>query len=84
MLRGLFHAAWFVQWTGQFDQRDPGPARPQEHRTDDAGQLHRPIARHDPDAAVAGYTGPRADLEKSLIKSAAEDHSPRRSWWPTS
>jgi nitrite reductase/ring-hydroxylating ferredoxin subunit len=78
VLRGLFHAAWFVQWTGQFDQRDPGPARPQEHRTDDAGQLHRAIARHDPDAAVAavtGYTGPRADLERSLIKSAAEDHS---------
>src|SRR5262249_10076784 len=21
VLRGLFHAAWFVQWTGQFDQR---------------------------------------------------------------
>jgi hypothetical protein len=40
--------------------------------------LHRAIARHDPDAAVAavaGCTGPRADLEKSLIKSAAEDHS---------
>jgi nitrite reductase/ring-hydroxylating ferredoxin subunit len=78
VLRGLFHAAWFVQWTGQFDQRDPGPARPHQHQTDDAGHLHRAIARHDPDAAVAavtGYTGPRAELERSLIKAAAEDHS---------
>ena len=78
VLRGLFHAAWFVQWTGQFDQRDPGPARRHQHQTDDAGQLHRAIARHDPDAAVAavtGYTGPRAELERSLIKAAAEDHS---------
>jgi nitrite reductase/ring-hydroxylating ferredoxin subunit len=78
VLRGLFHAAWFVQWTGQFDQRDPAPARPPGHRTDDAGQLHRAIARKDPEAAVAavaGYSGPRADLERSLIKSAAEDHS---------
>jgi nitrite reductase/ring-hydroxylating ferredoxin subunit len=78
VLRGLFHAAWFVQWTGQFDQRDRAPASPPERRTDDAGQLHRAIARKDPEAAVAavaGYSGPRADLERSLIKSAAEDHS---------
>ncbi len=80
VLRGLFHAAWFVQWTGQFDQRSPGPARgrPRPHPTRDAGELHRAIVRRDPDAAVAladGYTGPRAELERSLIRAAAEDHS---------
>ncbi len=80
VLRGLFHAAWFVQWTGQFDRRDAGPAggRPRPHPTADAGELHRAIVRRDPDAAVAladGYTGPRAELERSLIRAAAEDHS---------
>src|SRR5262249_2713568 len=27
VLRGLFHAAWFVQWTGQFDDPAPGARR---------------------------------------------------------
>jgi nitrite reductase/ring-hydroxylating ferredoxin subunit len=80
VLRGLFHAAWFVQWTGQFDRRDPGPGggRPRPHPTTDAADVHAAIVRRDPDAAVAladGYTGPRAELERSLIRAAAEDHS---------
>jgi hypothetical protein len=80
VLRGLFHAAWFVQWTGQFDECDPGPrpGRPHPHPTGDAAELHRAIGARDPDAAVAlvdGYTGPRAELERSLIQAAAEDHS---------
>jgi nitrite reductase/ring-hydroxylating ferredoxin subunit len=78
VLRGLFHAAWFVQWTGQFDQRGPDRSRPRPHPNQDAAQLHQAIVRRDPDAAVAladGYTGPRADLERSLIQAAAEDHS---------
>jgi len=80
VLRGLFHAAWFVQWTGQFDERNPGPngGRPAAHRTEDAGDVHRAIVRRDPEAAVAlaeGYAGPREELERSLIQAAAEDHS---------
>ena len=78
MLRGLFHAAWFVQWTGQFDVRGAGRARPAPHPGADADQVHRAIAGRDPEAAVAlvdGYTGPRADLERALIQSAAQDHS---------
>jgi hypothetical protein len=80
VLRGLFHAAWFVQWTGQFDERNPGPGRgrPAPHPTQDAAEVHRAIVNRDPDAAVAladGYTGPRAELERSLIRAAAEDHS---------
>ncbi len=79
VLRGLFHAAWFVQWTGQFDTRGPaGPQRPRPHQGTDAEQVRAAITRRDPDAAVAlvdGYTGPRADLERALIQSAAEDNS---------
>jgi hypothetical protein len=80
VLRGLFHAAWFVQWTGQFDNRDPGSdgGRPRPHPTTDAADVHAAIVRRDPDAAVAlvdGYAGPRAELERSLIRAAAEDHS---------
>ncbi|HLX50948.1 MAG TPA: Rieske (2Fe-2S) protein [Streptosporangiaceae bacterium] len=76
VLRGLFHAAWFVQWTGQFDARSP--AQPAARSTQDAAQVHRAIAGRDPDAAVAlvnGYTGPRDELERALIRAAAEDHS---------
>src|SRR5207302_10546512 len=37
VLRGLFHAAWFVQWTGQFDERN-GSGRPAPHATEDAAE----------------------------------------------
>jgi hypothetical protein len=80
VLRGLFHAAWFVQWTGQFDERNPGAngGRPAPHPTEDAGDVHKAIIGRDPEAAVAlvdGFAGPREELERSLIQAAAEDHS---------
>jgi nitrite reductase/ring-hydroxylating ferredoxin subunit len=78
VLRGLFHAAWFVQWTGQFDVRGPGRARPEPHRGEDAARVGQAIAGRDPEAAMAlvdGYDGPREDLERALIQSAAQDHS---------
>jgi len=79
VLRGLFHAAWFVQWTGQFDGREgAGNGRPKPHEHEDAAQVRAAIARRDPDAAMAlvdGFAGPRAELERSLIQAAAEDHS---------
>jgi hypothetical protein len=79
VLRGLAHAAWFVQWTGQFDERNGGTGhrRPAPHPTSDAAEVRRAIVRRDPEAAVAlvdGYGGPRGDLERSLIQAAAEDH----------
>jgi hypothetical protein len=77
VLRGLFHAAWFVQWTGQFDERN-GSGRPAPHPTEDAAEVHRAIVDRDPDGAVAlvdGYQGPREGLERALAKAAAEDHS---------
>ena len=78
VLRGLFHAAWFVQWTGQFDARPAGRGRPAARATQNAADVHRAIVARDPDAAVAlasGYTGPRAGLERALVRAAAEDHS---------
>ena len=80
VLRGLFHAAWFVQWTGQFDTRGvtPESSRPKAHPTSDASQIRQAIVRRDPDAAIAlvdGFAGPREELERSLIQAAAEDHS---------
>jgi nitrite reductase/ring-hydroxylating ferredoxin subunit len=80
VLRGLFHAAWFVQWTGQFDVRGAGSAgdRPAPHQHQEAGEVRRAIAARDPQAAVAlvdGFTGNRSELERAVMQSAAEDHS---------
>ncbi len=80
VLRGLFHAAWFVQWTGQFDHPDvraPGGGQ-ERHVTEDSAQVRQAIVGRDPQAAAAlarGYQGPREELERSLIQAAAEDHS---------
>lgn len=77
VLRGLFHAVWFVQWTGRLDAKDRPPA-PQPHATEDAGDVFDAIAARDPDAAVAavtGYLGPREPLEAAIGRAAAEDHS---------
>jgi nitrite reductase/ring-hydroxylating ferredoxin subunit len=80
VLRGVFHAAWFVQWTGQFDTRNGGAVggKPRPHPTQDASAVHRAIVGRDPEAAAAlvnGYRGPRAELERLLMRAAAEDHS---------
>ena len=77
VLRGLFHAAWFVQWTGRLDARSPGPA-PSPSPTSDADDVFCAIAERDPGKAVAlvnGYDGPREPLERALGRAAAEDHS---------
>ena len=77
VLRGLFHAAWFVQWTGQFDERN-GSGRPSPHETEDADDVYDAIVGRDPDGAVAlvdGYSGPREGLERALARAAVEDHS---------
>jgi hypothetical protein len=75
----LFHAAWFVQWTGQFDTRNTGAGggQPRPHPTQDASAVHLAIVGRDPEAAalVNGFRGPRAELERSLMEAAAEDHS---------
>jgi nitrite reductase/ring-hydroxylating ferredoxin subunit len=78
VLRGVLHAAWFVQWTGQFDAKStdvvPVPAKPGE----DADAVLSAIRKRDPDQAVAlikGYDGPEAPLRTALTQAAAEDNS---------
>ena len=77
VLRGLFHAAWFVQWTGRLDARSPGP-EPPPSATEDADDVFRGIVERDPAKTVAlvnGYEGPREPLERAIGRAAAEDHS---------
>src|SRR5262245_1197524 len=77
VLRGLFHAAWFVNWTGRLDVRG-GVSHPTAHATEDAEDVFDAIVGRDPDKAVAlvnGYAGEREPLEAAIGRAAAEDHS---------
>ena len=77
VLRGVMHAAWFVQWTSKFDAKgEPAPVAP--HAGSDADTVLAAIRKRDPDQAVAlvkGYDGPAAPLETALTQAAAEDNS---------
>ncbi|HEX8007112.1 MAG TPA: hypothetical protein VF482_11860 [Trebonia sp.] len=77
VLRGVLHAAWFVQWTGKFDAK--GAPRPVPARTGSgAGAVLAAIRARDPEQAVAlikGYDGPAAPLETVLTQAAAEDNA---------
>ncbi len=76
VLRGLFHAAWFVQWTGRLDAKATPAVGPSP--TGDAGEVLAAVRRRDPDGAVAtvlGYEGPAGRLEHALAQAAAEDNA---------
>jgi nitrite reductase/ring-hydroxylating ferredoxin subunit len=77
VLRGVLHAAWFVQWTSKFDAAQrPAPVAP--YPGSDADAVLAAIRKRDPDQAVAlikGYDGPAAPLETTLAQAAAEDNS---------
>jgi nitrite reductase/ring-hydroxylating ferredoxin subunit len=77
ILRGVLHAAWFVQWTSKFDAHvQPVPVAP--YPGADADAVLKAIRTRDPDQAVAlvkGYDGPEAPLETALTQAAAEDNS---------
>jgi nitrite reductase/ring-hydroxylating ferredoxin subunit len=77
VLRGVLHAAWFVQWTSKFDAKgEPAPVAPQVGSDPDA--VLAAIRKRDPDQAVAlvkGYDGPAEPLETALTQAAAEDNS---------
>jgi hypothetical protein len=77
VLRGVLHAAWFVQWTSKFDAASPKPPVT-PHQGSDADAILKAIRRRDPDQAVAlvkGYDGPAAPLRTALTQAAAEDNS---------
>jgi nitrite reductase/ring-hydroxylating ferredoxin subunit len=76
VLRGVLHAAWFVQWTAKFDGSDvlPVPAR----AGSSADAVLAAIRSRDPDQAVAlvkGYDGPMAAVTGALNQAAAEDNA---------
>jgi nitrite reductase/ring-hydroxylating ferredoxin subunit len=76
VLRGVLHAAWFVQWTAKFDAARPAPVTP--YPGSDATAVLQAIRKRDPDQAVAlvkGYEGPAAPLRTALTQAAAEDNS---------
>jgi hypothetical protein len=77
VLRGVLHAAWFVQWTSKFDANpEPAPVAPYPGSDPDA--VLAAIRKRDPDQAVAlvkGYDGPAAPLETALTQAAAEDNA---------
>lgn len=77
VLRGLFHAVWFVQWTRQFDTPG-GVADPGILAGNDPGVVLSAIRKKDPDkavAAIAGFDGPRETLYGTLAQAASEDNS---------
>ena len=77
VLRGVLHAAWFVQWTSKFDAKG-GPAPVAPYPGSDADAVLTAIRTRDPDQAVAlvkGYDGPAEPLETALTHAAAEDNS---------
>jgi hypothetical protein len=79
VLRGLLHAAWFVQWTSQFDAKESqgaAPVRPSQG--DDPNAVLTAIRTKDPEGAVAlikGFDGPQETIEKAIAQAAAEDNS---------
>jgi hypothetical protein len=77
VLRGVLHAAWFVQWTAKFDAKgDPPPVAPRQGS--DAGAVLAAIRARDPEQTVAlikGYHGSAVPLETALTRAAAEDNA---------
>ncbi len=78
VLRGLFHAVWFVQWTQRFDARDHALRVASPHPTSDAADVLGAIRSRDVEATEAmvdGYTGDPQALHGVLGQAAAEDNS---------
>jgi hypothetical protein len=77
VLRGLYHAVWFVNFTRQLDERAPR-TRPEPWVNSDTGVILDAIRAKDPEgveAAIAGFQGPQEDLRGALAHGASEDNS---------
>ncbi|MEX1125796.1 MAG: Rieske 2Fe-2S domain-containing protein [Acidimicrobiia bacterium] len=77
VLRGVYHAVWFVNFTRRFDERIPR-VRPEPWANSDVDTVLEAIRRKDPEgveAAIAGYEGPTEDLKGALAQGASEDNS---------
>ena len=77
VLRGLYHAVWFVNFTRQFDQADHSQTT-EPFRNSDTEIVVDAIRNKDPDgaqAAIAGFEGPEENLHGALAQGATEDNS---------
>ena len=77
LLRGVFHAVWFINFTRQFDQRG-GAEEIAPFAGTDADSIVDAIRAKDPvgtQAQIAGFEGPEEDLHGALAQGAAEDNS---------
>ncbi len=77
LLRGVYHAIWFVNFTKQFDRRG-GVTETRPFANRDADLVLNAIRKKDPEGAVAiiaGYEGPESGLHAALAHGAAEDNS---------
>ena len=77
VLRGVYHAVWFVNFTRQFDMRET-KADITPFANADSGLVIEAIRGKDPEgaqAAIAGFEGPEVDLHGALAQGASEDNS---------
>lgn len=77
VLRGVYHAVWFVNFTSQFDERNPR-VRPEPVSTTDPKVILEAIRNKDPEGAealIGGFEGPEEDLHGVIAQGAAEDNS---------
>ncbi|MCZ6662601.1 MAG: Rieske 2Fe-2S domain-containing protein [Actinobacteria bacterium] len=77
VLRGLYHAVWFVNFTRRFDERNPR-VRQEPAVTSDADSIVTAIRNKDPEgveALIAGYEGPAEELRGAIARGASEDNS---------
>lgn len=77
VLRGVYHAVWFVNFTRQFDQRSESKDDARFLNSDPAAIVDV-IRNKDPDGAqavIAGFEGPEDRLHGALAQAASEDNS---------
>lgn len=77
VLRGLFHAVWFVQWTQRFDTPG-GVSNPGTLAGNDPDVVLDAIRKKDPDkavAAISGFEGSKEALYGTMAQAASEDNS---------
>ena len=77
VLRGVYHAVWFVNFTRQFDQLG-GVDEIKPFATTDPEVIVESIRNKDPEgvqAQISGFEGPEEDLQGALAQGASEDNS---------
>lgn len=77
VLRGVYHAVWFVNFTRQFDVREEVGTQESfsSHNPDDILELVRAKDPEGAAATIAGYEGDEAELHSALAQAGSEDNS---------